>query len=79
LKDNNYALKRLAKKRAEEEMNRTQEDIDMEREVEEASDNYNIDRGLKEREMDESLSPEQRESARFRKELRQKMARRQRK
>lgn len=79
LKDNNYAIKRLAKKRAEAEKNKTQEDRDAEKVMKIGSDNYNIDRQIKEREMDDSLSDDMRESAEFRRKLREKMAKRQRK
>lgn len=79
LKDNNYAIKRLAKKRAEAEKNKTQEDRDAEKAMKIGSDNYNIDRQIKEREMDDSLSDDMRESAEFRRKLREKMAKRQRK
>lgn len=76
MKDNQYALKRLAKKRAEEELKRSK---NKDKKYNPMKDDYNIDRGLKEREMDDNLSDDNRKSAKFRRELREKMAKRQRK
>ena len=68
-----YGIKRLAKKRAEELANRTEEDIKKEKEAIDYSEDSDVAKIMKIREMDESLPMEERDSAKFRNELREKL------
>lgn len=74
MEDNNYALNRMAKKRAEKIKTKTDEEKQNEERANKDSQDYDIDRIMKVREMDDSLSDDQRASAKYRRELRERIA-----